>query len=132
MTEHDFARKVLDRVDAHFGRTDATVFKHADRFTVGIPDISITTRGRTVWVELKAVTVHTCVYKRVMDDRAQLVTMYRLEKNGRSFYAVAKGPIVEIWKASDLVVQMNGGPAAQPRMVGDISVITDALEGELR
>jgi len=31
----------------------AVVYRHEDQFTAGIPDISVTWRGRTVWVEVK-------------------------------------------------------------------------------
>ena len=31
----------------------AVVYRHEDSFTAGIPDLSVTWRGRTVWVEVK-------------------------------------------------------------------------------
>ena len=31
----------------------AVVYRHEDQFTAGMPDISITKRGRVVWIEVK-------------------------------------------------------------------------------
>jgi len=34
-------------------RPDAVVYRHEDQFTAGIPDLSVTAYGCTVWVEVK-------------------------------------------------------------------------------
>lgn len=31
----------------------AVVYKHADQFTAGIPDLSVTANGKTAWIEVK-------------------------------------------------------------------------------
>lgn len=34
----------------------SVVFKHADRFTAGVPDLSVTWMHRTAWVEVKLIS----------------------------------------------------------------------------
>lgn len=51
MKENDLSTKLAARM-----RTDirnSVVFKHADSFTHGIPDISLTANGRSSWWEVK-------------------------------------------------------------------------------
>lgn len=51
MTEAQLTKKLIDYVRKELPQ--AVVFKHNDRVTTGIPDLSITCGGRTLWVEVK-------------------------------------------------------------------------------
>ena len=56
------------------------IFRHEDKFTAGVPDISFTALGRTVWVEVK--------YRRKgnqgMLTMQQRITLTKLVKHGRA------------------------------------------------
>lgn len=56
----------------------ATVFKHADGFTAGMPDVSISWEGHTVWVEVKLLN------NKKLFEPLQLETLRRL----RGWYLV--------------------------------------------
>jgi hypothetical protein len=72
------------------GLPGAVVFKHHDAITAGIPDLSVTWRGTTTWLEVKYNT-----------DRIQPLqhnTMLRLEKQGHAFYVIyLQDPKQLIW-----------------------------------
>lgn len=51
MTEADFQSKLRRALQARLPK--AVIWKYADRFTAGIPDLSVTHEGRTTWLELK-------------------------------------------------------------------------------
>lgn len=51
MTESQLTGKLIKFVRVK--RPDAVVFKHSDRTTVGVPDMSITCCGLTRWYEVK-------------------------------------------------------------------------------
>jgi len=53
MTESQFQAKLLKALRDHPALKDAVIFKHSDRFNGGIPDISVTVKGVTTWIELK-------------------------------------------------------------------------------
>lgn len=59
---------------------EAVIFKHADQVTAGIPDISVTYEGITIWFELKY--VKTKIHSREL----QHYTMLRLQNAGHPFY----------------------------------------------
>jgi len=50
MIESDLKRGL---VKALRGIPGAVVYRHEDQFTAGMPDISVTKRGRVVWIEVK-------------------------------------------------------------------------------
>lgn len=50
MTESQFTVRLKRDLAA---ATGGLVLKHADRFTGGIPDLSVTVRGVTTWIEVK-------------------------------------------------------------------------------
>jgi len=65
--------------------SSAVVFKHADRVTSGVPDISVTWGGRTVWLEVKYVKAG----KKISDEQGiQRRTLDQLSRNGRCFYVI--------------------------------------------
>lgn len=52
MTETQFTSKLVRALKDHLG-PDFVIFKHADGYTAGIPDISISFGQRTLWIEAK-------------------------------------------------------------------------------
>lgn len=52
MIETQFTSKLVKALREGLG-PDAIIFKHADGFTAGIPDITVTYRGYTMWIEAK-------------------------------------------------------------------------------
>lgn len=55
MTEASVARSLIKALKVEM--PGSVVIKHADQFTSGIPDLSVTWSGRTVWLELKVTPV---------------------------------------------------------------------------
>lgn len=70
MTEAEFTYKLTSKLRKLL--PEATVFKHADGYTAGIPDFSLTIHGRTSWVEVKLIT-----NKKIFEP-LQLATLKRL------------------------------------------------------
>lgn len=64
------------------GLPGSVVFKHADRTTAGIPDISVTWRYTTVWLEVKLVAPD--LYNRELQD----LMMQRLARTSHAYYVV--------------------------------------------
>jgi len=59
MTESAFTSRLLKALRSHAALRDAVIFKHADRFSAGVPDFSVTVGCRTTWWEVK-VKPHVC------------------------------------------------------------------------
>jgi hypothetical protein len=53
MKEGDFTSLLLRTLKAHPSLQGAVIFKHSDFYTMGVPDFTITIRGRTTWWEVK-------------------------------------------------------------------------------
>lgn len=53
MTESQFQTKLLRALRSHTALKNAVIFKHADRWSAGIPDFSVTLNERTTWWEIK-------------------------------------------------------------------------------
>jgi hypothetical protein len=77
------------------GLPGAVVFKHHDAITAGIPDLSVTWRGSTTWLEVK--------YNTTRIRPLQHNTLLRLERQGRAFYVIYRparpaimGPCVQL------------------------------------
>jgi len=62
------------------GLPGAVVFKHHDAITAGIPDLSVTWKGTTTWVEVK--------YNTHQVRPLQHNTMLRLGRQGYAFYVI--------------------------------------------
>lgn len=59
------------------------VYKHADRVTAGIPDISATGDGMTTWMEVKYRVKRT-----PLECGQQMLMAVRLEREGSCIYAI--------------------------------------------
>jgi hypothetical protein len=66
------------------GLVGSVVFKHADRVTAGIPDVSVTWGGRTTWLEVKFVRAG----QRLFDRGVQRQTIARLGRAGSCLYVI--------------------------------------------
>jgi hypothetical protein len=53
MLEGQFTRELIKRLRAHHALRDAYIVKHANPFTAGVPDFSVSVGIRTLWVEVK-------------------------------------------------------------------------------
>lgn len=87
MTEAQATQKLLAEIKKRHPR--AVVFKHCDRFTKAIPDISITVAGRTFWLEVKLLKVRTFDEDTEWepDNLVQAETLRRLAREGgRAFW----------------------------------------------
>lgn len=80
MTESAFTRKLLRALRSHTVLKDAVIFKHADRFSAGIPDFSVTVNGRTTWWEVK-----------VNPNQPTKLQSYFLTKLGSSAFLIKVG-----------------------------------------
>lgn len=80
MTEKDAVDKL---VRALRRRPGVVVFKHADSGTAGIPDVSFTRKGSTLWIEVK-------IFQNggFQDRGLQHLTLKRLEAVGSAVYVL--------------------------------------------
>ena len=53
MLEGQFTRELLKRLRSHAALRDAYIVKHANPFTAGVPDFSVSVGIRTLFVEVK-------------------------------------------------------------------------------
>lgn len=77
MNEASLSRTLCQRLRREL--PGAVVFKHNDLSTAGVPDISVTWGGITVWLEVKR-------GERITGRGVQRETMRRLMQVGRAYY----------------------------------------------
>jgi len=91
MNEATVVRAIVDHLRERL--PGAVVFKHNDRITAGIPDVSVTYGGRTTWLEVKLIGSWNDSPSSLMKkfDALQLATMLRLAdaRAGQAYYLVA-------------------------------------------
>lgn len=80
MTETQLKARLIRTLRASLN--NAVIFRHEDQFTSGIPDISITWKGYTTWLEVKLAK------PRIRGKGVQKYTMEMLAENGRCWYVV--------------------------------------------
>lgn len=80
MTEAALKGQLVGALRLHL--RGAVVLRHEDKNTAGIPDISVTYRGRTVWLEVKYAN------PRVSGRGLQKVTCLRLAEQGVCWFLV--------------------------------------------
>lgn len=64
----------------------SVIFKHADRVTAGIPDLSVTWHHRTTWLEVKYAN------PKIVDHGLQNFVMKQLAISGSAYYVVYDHP----------------------------------------
>jgi len=70
------------------------VFRHSEMVEAGIPDLSLTLYGRTLWVEVKLVTPRS---PSIFSRGPQRINLERLECNGLALYAVFDSDTHIVW-----------------------------------
>jgi hypothetical protein len=83
------------------------VFRHEDKLTSGIPDISVTWRGMTVWLEAKF--LNPSFYSKGI----QTLTLRRLASAGHCFY----------------VLYRKEGTKFTTNIIGPHSILENVIEG---
>jgi hypothetical protein len=86
VNEADLKRELMKLLRLH--RPQWVYIRHEDRFTSGIPDLSVTGNGRTTWWEVKLVKDG----KDIVDKKIQEGITTRLAENGFCAYI-----IYEVW-----------------------------------
>jgi hypothetical protein len=82
MTEAELKDGLVKTLKKQLG--NAVVLRHEDKNTAGIPDISVTYLGRTIWMEVKYAFPYT-------EGRGlQLLTCLRLAEHGICWFVVYK------------------------------------------
>ena len=122
MTERDFVEKIQTAIKAEPALRGAVTFKLAETLTSGIPDLSITVLGRTIWLEVKYLRRG----KKLKDivNQLQLVTCHQLTVAGASCWVVvyeAAPKRLVIWQPRALYAHLwprpdmtNGNPIRTP------------------
>jgi len=60
----------------------SVVIKHADAFTSGVPDLSVTWKGKTSWLEIKYANPE------IIERKIQNLMMKRLSIQGSAWYVI--------------------------------------------
>jgi hypothetical protein len=101
MLEAAFTAKLLKALRTHPGLIrDAVIWKHADPYSKGIPDFSISIGQKTIWFEVK-----------VWPNRPTKLQSYylsRLKAGGKLIMALSSGGKVIIAFSSGRFVGFNG------------------------
>jgi len=83
LKESDLKEDLMKEVRRHL--KDSISFRHEDKMTHGIPDISVT-RKRTIWLEAKLLKPHL-LYRGVQD-----INMLKLSAYGDAWYVIYAYP----------------------------------------
>jgi hypothetical protein len=99
----------------------AVIFKHADAYTAGIPDLSVTWRGKTTWLEVKYVA--PTLHKRALQHQIML----GLERQGSAFYVIYREHDTLLIKPSELDCPNTKGVT---EMGHSHTFVVSAIKGE--
>jgi len=81
LNEASLSRDLVETLGAYL--QGSVVFKHNEQVTGGLPDLSVTFRGSTVWLEVKFI-----VCGEIIDRDLQWITARKLAKHGKCFYVL--------------------------------------------
>ena len=114
MTEATLTRELLRVLERKL--SGAVVIKHADRFTVGIPDASVTWAGTTSWLEVKLIRRRRrATLPRSQFPMIQLLTMDRLAAAGSALYLIYFGRRLTLWHPRAVLGSVRDGVLVLPR-----------------
>lgn len=82
MTESPLTQKFRKKATRRLPR--AVIIKHADNYTAGVPDMTLTLNGRTSWLEFKHVTKRG----QIVSKGIQNLTAQKLALEGTCWYIV--------------------------------------------
>lgn len=104
MIESDILRDLLKYLRENVeGKKRGVILKHADAFTAGIPDFSVTWKRKTSWYEVK----HTYSSDTISGTDLQWLTARRLSQAGHCYYLIyqSHGQMkrIDIVKPEDIV-----------------------------
>lgn len=86
MTEAQITRELVNYLKS---RLKGVFIKHADLATIGLPDISATTSGRTYWLEVKLIKLKKEEpFVKIKFDEPQRTLLELLAEHGRARYLV--------------------------------------------
>jgi hypothetical protein len=92
--------------------TSLVVLRHEDMYTAGHPDISVTGRGRTLWIEVKWLRLD-------WKNKLQRETCRRLEQSGLFFVLTYTLEGVSVMRSDGSVIRtmLGRGPDLQRQVV---------------
>ena len=100
MNELQFQSKLIAKIRS--GLPGSVVFKHSDRLTIGIPDISVSWVGMTSWWELKVASPNIKargVQTKVIQDLARVTEChYVIFSDDRTYIVIPRE--IDAWKES--------------------------------
>lgn len=147
--ESDYSLEFAGKVKAKL--TGVIVLKHCDRFTTGIPDLSVSNRtGRTVWVESKRLPMYRGdkrTKKRYdvfdprtwVDNQAQLDTAVRLgawfmvmDAWTSTFLFVRASVVYRAYQDKDLIPETNDGAVCDSDLAAFYNGVILTLTKELQ
>lgn len=103
MTESQFTRKLLAELGKHPALKQAVIWKHADRFTAGVPDFSVSIGKHTLWIECKmSPKVPTKLQRYYLDRLRDGAIVVIARDNGRNA-TLWRGLEFEIYPFNELV-----------------------------
>ena len=118
MTEATLTRELLKVLKRKL--PGAVIIKHADRFSIGIPDASITWAGTTSWLEVKYVrqgfreSGRTTRLSPHQFPTAQFVTMDQLAAAGHAIYLVYFDRRLTLWHPRAVLGSIRDGVLVLP------------------
>jgi len=112
MTESDLTKRFIEALRRTM--PGAVVFKHADAWTAGIPDLTVSWRGVTTWVEVKKLPYRARGIQRVRVQQLGRVArvfyvMYDVEKKA---VVVITPERFERGETAEFVADFSGGHRA--------------------
>lgn len=115
MTESYLIAELIRRLHLEFPRV--VVLKHCDRFTAGIPDLSVSTGGYTTWLEVKLVRPRENLWDLVRELQLMRLRMLDVATHGRAWLLVyyAAEALTEVWKPNAAWHAYKGTSAAPAR-----------------
>lgn len=89
VTESQFTGRLLKELRLRLGPS-AVILKHCDRYTSGVPDVSVTLNDHTLWLEIKVAPykltrLQTIMLKRMGGHCVTLVGRDQVEIDGRVY-----------------------------------------------
>lgn len=95
---------------------EAVVFSHAERIRVGVPDLSVTVNGRTVWLELKR---DRSLNSLKVETGIQVITARRLALQGACYYVLYGHDSTQVISPIDWSIVLHATRASGHRAVAE-------------
>lgn len=109
MTESQNTQELLKQIKAYVP-PGILVLKHCDRFTAGVPDLSISSGRTTLWVECKMLRGNADLEPRLFVD-SQVQLEYACRVRGWYYVYQSKLHKFALWEAEAVRRVLNSGTA---------------------